>query len=114
MDRSALVLHVQQRRLEAHAFAFFAGQFDVGEELHFFYLDAVALAALASAARHVEAEVRRIEAVRLRFAGRCEQVADRIVDLDVSDRIRTRRAAYRGLIHQHDVIHVLRAVDLSE
>ena len=114
MNRSALVTHVENLLLEARAFAFFADQFDVGQKLHFLYLDAVALAAFATAAGHIEGEVRRIEPVRLRFACRREHFANRVVDFDVGDRIRARRASDRRLIDQHHVIEKLRAFDFSE
>src|SRR5713226_4509325 len=114
MDRAAFILHVEQRLLEAHALTLFAYQFDVGEKLHFLYLNAVAFAALAASARHIEAEVRRVESVSLSFARRSEQIANRIVDLDVRNRVRARRAAYRRLIDEHDIIQVLRSVNPSD
>src|SRR5262249_39449633 len=87
---------------------------DIGEKLHLFDLDAVAFASFAATARHVEAEMRRVEAARLGLASRSEEIANRVVDFDVSHRVRARRAAYRRLIDQNDVIQILRAVDLAE
>ena len=51
VDRAAAIADLEHLRLEPLPVALIARHEDVGEELHFFYLDAVALASLAAAAR---------------------------------------------------------------
>ena len=65
VDVLALVANVEHLRLVARAFAFFADQFDVGEELHFDGDGAVALAGFAAAAGDVEGEMSGGEAALL-------------------------------------------------
>src|ERR1044072_183421 len=106
MNRAAFVFYVEQRRFKAHPFALFASQLYVGKELHLLDLDTVAFASLATTARHIEAEVRRVKAMRLSFASRSEQIANAVVDFDVSDRVRARRATDWRLIYQHYVTYI--------
>ena len=56
VDVAALVLDVEDRGLVTRSVALFAGQLDVGEELHLDRDGAVAFAGVAAAAGHVEGE----------------------------------------------------------
>ena len=53
----------------------------------------------------------RRQAARLRVLGRRKQLADRIERLEIGHRIRSRRAADRRLIDQHDVADELVAFE---
>src|SRR5262249_25284067 len=79
----AAVFDVEDRRLEPRAFALFAYELDVGQELHLDGDRAVAFAHVASPSRNVEREMAGVVAARLSFARRGEGLADRVVDLDV-------------------------------
>src|SRR5437016_9265247 len=57
----AAITHVEYLLFEARAFALFADEFDVGEELHLDRHRAVALTDFAATAGHVERKVRGIE-----------------------------------------------------
>src|SRR5947209_19030038 len=114
VDVLSSVAYVQDLRLEARALALLADQFHVGEELHLDRHRAVALAHVAAPARHVEGEVRGVEALRLRVARLREDLADGVVGLDVGDRVRARRATDGRLVNEYNVVYVLRARKLSE
>ena len=98
--------------LEALAFADLARHEHVGEELHLDLDLALALARLAAAAGDVEREMAGGQPARLGVLGRREQLADRIERLEVGDRVGSRRAADRRLVHQHHVGDELRAFEL--
>ncbi len=75
------------------AAALLADQLDVGEELHLDGDGAVALAGLAASARDVERKRAGHEPFLASLGREGEQAADLVERLDVSDGIRTRRAA---------------------
>src|SRR5207253_11405778 len=108
----AAITNVQHLLLETRALAFFANQFDIGEKLHLNGDGAVALANFTTAAGHIKRKVRRLQSPRLSFARRGKRFANRVVDLDVRDGIRARRAPDRGLIHEDYFVDMLTAVEL--
>src|SRR5215208_190807 len=114
MNRAPLVPHLKERRLEPHPLALLADKLDVGEELHLFNLHAVPFASLATTARHVEAEMRRVVTVRLRLARGGEEVAYAVVHFYIGDRVRARRAPDGRLIDEHHVFDELPAVEFRE
>ena len=104
MDVFALVLNLKHLVLVAGAVAVFAGQFHIREKLHLHRHRAVALAGIASAARHVEGEMSRGQRQPLGLGLRSKQFTDKIEALDVGNGIRSRRSSNRRLINQHDII----------
>ena len=114
VDVLALVLDFENPGLVAGAVAVFAGQLDVGQELHFDGHGAVAFAGVAAAAGHVEGEMsgRERKALGLGLGG--EELADQIEALDIGDGIGARRAADGGLVDQHNVVEALDAGERCE
>ena len=68
MNISSTISDVQDLLFKASAFALFANEFDVGEELHFNRHRAIALANFTSSTRQVERKVRWLESSRLSFS----------------------------------------------
>ena len=101
VDVQAVVPDLEDAALEARAFALFADQFDVGQELHLDRDGAIALAGFAAAAGNVEREMSGGVAALFGFAGGGEEGADQVEGLDVGDRIGARRAADGRLIDHH-------------
>ena len=111
MDAFALEAHLQGLAIEAPALANRARHPDIGEEIHFQPIGAVALARLAAAPRLVEAKAARLVAAHLRFGQLGKEGADLVEDLDVSRGIGARRATDRRLIDVDDFVNVLGAGD---
>ena len=110
-DVLALVADPQRGVVEALALAHLAGHVDVGEEVHLHQLHAVALARLAAAALHVEAEAARRVAERARLRRQREDLADGVEHLGVRRRVAARRAADGPLV---DVDHLVEVLDPAE
>ena len=110
-DVAALVLHLQRLAVVALAVADLAGHVDVGQEVHLDLHHAVALAGLAAAAGHVEAEAPGPVAALARGVGLGHQLADRREQAGVGGRVAARRAADRRLVDVDDLVEVLDAFD---
>src|SRR5262249_32217509 len=82
-----------------------------GEGVHLDAQDAVALAALAGPALHVEGVAAGLVAAGLRLRQRREEIADVREQAGVGRRVRARRAADRRLVDVDDLVDVVRAVD---
>ena len=108
----ALVLDFEHAGLVAGAVAFFAGQLDVGEELHFDGDGAVAFADVAASAGNVEGEVSGGVAAALGFGLRGEELADGVEGFDVGDWVGARGAADGGLVDEDDVVEALDAFEV--
>ncbi len=67
-----------------------------------------------SAALHVETEAPGAVAARPRLGVLGEETADRVVDAGVGGGVRARRAADRGLVDDHDLVHLLRPRERPE
>ena len=102
---------IEHLGLVARPLAFLANQFDVGEKLHLNRDGAVALTGLAAAAWNVERKMPGGKSTLLRLRQGSEQIADAIERLDVGHRVRARRASDGRLIHQHDVVQIVRTLD---
>jgi len=89
----------------------FAGDVDVGQEVHLDLDDAVALAGLAAAALDVEREAPGLIAARLGFGEAGEPFADRRERAGIGRGIRARGAADRGLVDVDDLVDMLQALD---
>ena len=112
MNVLAAITHVEDLLLESRSFTLFTNQFHVGKELHLDSDSAVALANLATAARKIKREVRRIESAGLRFACSGKDFPDRIVDLDIGNRIGSWRPTDGRLIDKDYVVNQLSAFQL--
>ena len=108
-DGVAVELHRQRLLVVAAPVAHLALHVDVGHEVHFDAALAVALAGLAAASGHVEAEAARLVAALARLGQHGEQIADGREDLRVGGRIGARRAADRRLIDADDLVDLLGA-----
>ena len=102
---------LQRFAIEAMAVADGAGDPDVGEEIHFEAIRAVAFAGFAAAALHVEAEPARLVAAALRFGKLRVEVANVVEELDVRAGIRARRAADRRLVDDDQLVELVDAFD---
>src|SRR6202044_1787621 len=96
---------------EARAPAFFADEFDVGEELHFDGDGAVTLAGFATTAGNVERKMAGGVAAALGVGCVGEDLADRVERFQVGGRIRTRRAADGRLVDDYDIANFSVAFD---
>src|SRR5580765_4196535 len=84
MNVFAFIADVENLRLVARAFAIFADEFHVSEELHLHGHGAVTLAGFTAAAWNIKTEVARAVAVLVRFSDRRKHFADRVKRLDIS------------------------------
>ena len=106
-DALALEPDVQRLAVEPLALADRAGDPDVGEKVHLEPVGAVALAGLAAAAGHVEAEPARLVAPGLGLGQLRVEVADLVEQLDVGRRVRARSAADRRLVDVDDLVELV-------
>jgi hypothetical protein len=109
VDVAALVLDVEGGGFVTGSVAFLAGEFDVGEELHFDGDGAVSLADVAASARDVEGEAAGGEALALGVGLGGEEGADLVEGFDICNRIGSRGAADGRLVDEDDVVEVLGA-----
>ncbi len=110
-DALALVTDVQSLAAEPLALADRAGDPDVGEEIHFQPVRAVALAGLAPASRDVKAEPARRVAARFRLRHPGEQVANLVKQLDIGRRVGARSPADRRLVDINHLVEMLQPLD---
>ncbi len=106
-DVLALELDAQGGLVEALALADLAGDEHVGEEVHLHELHAVALAGLAPAALHVEAEAAGLVAESARLGRLREDVADEVEHLGVGGRVGARRPPDGLLVDVDDLVDLL-------
>ena len=111
VNRFVLHLDLQHVRLKTPAFAFGAADVEIAQELHLDLFEAGAAAALATAAPGIERERARGQALRHRFRLRGKKFAHAIVETEIKDRGRSRRAREGRLIHHHDIADPMRARD---
>lgn len=88
-----------------------AGDVDVGEEVHFDFVDAVALAGFAASALNIETEAAGFITAKFSFGLMGEKLADLVEDAGVSRDIGARSAADRGLVDDDTLVEMLDAVD---
>ena len=89
-----------------------AGDIDIGQEVHFDFDQAIALARLTPAALDVEGKTPRLVAAGLGLGQFGKPIADRRERLGVSGGVGARRAANGALIDVDDFVDVAEAVDL--
>ena len=89
------------------------GNVHVGKEVHLDFDLAVALAGLAAAAAHIEAEATRGISARLRLLRRGEQGANVVPQPDVGGRVAARRSTDGALVDVDDLVNRLKPGDLT-
>src|SRR5882762_2941595 len=112
-DGVALVADGERFRIVAAAAADFAHHVNIWKKIHFDAAEAVALASFAAAAFHVEAEAAWAVAALARFGEHGEETANGREDASVGSGIRTRRAAYGGLIDFDNFVDLIRAENFA-
>ena len=110
-DALALVLNFERVAIVALAAAYFAGDVNVGQEMHLDADDAVALAGFAASALDVEGKASRPVAAHPRFRQLREQLADMREQAGIGRGIGSRRAADRALIDVNHLVEMLDALD---
>jgi len=111
-DGPALVVDLERLAPVALALADLARDVDVRQELHLDLDDPVALAVLAAAALHVEAEAARLVAAHPGLGRAGEQLPDGPEQADVGGGIRPGRPPDGALIDLDDLVDVLDAQHL--
>ena len=106
-------MDLQRLAVVALSLADLAVDVDIGQELHLDLEGAVALAVLAAAALHVEAEAARAVAANPRLWDAGEELGDRAEEAGVGRRVGARRPADRALVDLDDLVDVVRALDRS-
>ena len=105
----AFVLHLERFTVEALALADVAFHVHRGKKVHLDGDHAVALAVLAAAALHVEAETSRLVAAHARVLGGRKEIANKGPCAHVGRGIRARRPADRRLVDVDDAVQILEA-----
>jgi hypothetical protein len=103
----AVVSDLEDVWFEAFAEADRAGEVEVGEELHFDFFVAHAVAAVAAAVAGVEGEVGGVEAGGAGVFCGGEEFADGVPCADVEDGVGARGAGKWGLVNELDVAQVV-------
>ena len=103
-DGLAAVFDFEGFAVVAGAFAGFAGDEDIGEEVHFDAFGALSLAGFAAAALDVEGEASGFVAAHFGFAGAGVEGADEVEDAGVGGGIGARGAADGGLVDFDDFV----------
>src|ERR1035437_4635311 len=110
-DGVAEKLYGQRLLVVAAAVADFALHVDVGHEIHFDAALPIALASLAAATAHIEAEAAGLVAAFSSLGQHGEEVANGRENLGVGGRVRARRAADGRLVDAHPLVDLLDAGD---
>lgn len=105
------VLDLEGFVVVAAAVASGAGDVDVGEEVHFDFVDTVALAGFAASALNIETEAAGFITAKFSFGLMGEKFADLVEDAGIGRDIGARGAANRGLVDDDTLVEVLDAVD---
>src|SRR6185312_1774968 len=111
VDRFAAILDLQRFAVEAAALANGTSDPDIGEEVHFELVGAVALASLAAAAGLVETEAAGLIAANLGVRHLGVQRTNFVPQLDVSGWVGTRRPTNGPLVDVDHLVDLLRAFD---
>lgn len=98
VDVEFVVPYFEYLCFETLAFALFADQVDVGQELHFYGDVAIAFAGLAAASFYVEGKVFGVEATYLGKGLIRIHLTDAVISFDIGHRIGSRRLANGCLV----------------
>lgn len=110
-DVLPFILDLEGFVVVAAAVASGAGDVDVGEEVHFDFVDTVALAGFAASTLNIETEAAGFITAKFSFGLMSEKFADLIEDTGISRDVGTRGAANRGLVDDDTLVEMLDAVD---
>src|SRR5271170_1976160 len=111
-DRVAVELDRQRLLIVTAAVTNFAGDINIGHEVHLDTALAVSLAGLAAAAGDVEGKPPRLVAALAGLGEHREEIADGGEDARVSRRVRARGAANGRLVDSDGLVDLLEALDL--
>src|SRR5450432_397601 len=111
VNRAPLQFDLQDMRLKAAAFAFRATHVKIAQKLHLDFFETGSAATLTPAAARVEGKSAGCQALRHRFRQRGEKLAHTIVNSEVKNRRRPRRAREWRLIDHYDFTDAMRAGD---
>lgn len=87
------------------------GDVDVGEEVHFYFVDAVALAGFATTAADVEGKTAGFITADFGLGLGSEEVADSGKDAGVSRGVTTRGTTDGGLVNDDDLVEIVDSLD---
>ena len=110
-DVFALVFNFESFAVVATAVAGRTSDVDVGEEVHFDFVYAIALASFATSAFDVKGETAGFIATDLGFGLSGEKVTNGSEDAGIGRGVRTRSAADWGLVDEDDFVEELDALD---
>ena len=110
-DRFAAVLDLERRLIEATSTAHFAGDVDVGEEVHLDFFLPITSTSVAASAFDVEAEAAALVAVHSRLREVGERGSDEVEDFGVGCRVGARSSSDRLLVDLDDLVDPLKAID---
>src|SRR5712671_6980436 len=110
-DALALVLYFERVAVVALARTYFAGDINVGQEVHFDADDAIALTRLAASALDVEREAAGSVTPHPRLRKLSKQLANGREQAGVGCGIRSRRAADGALIDVDDLVEMFHTLD---
>src|SRR5581483_10740784 len=103
--------HFERLAIKALAFAHLAWDKDIGEEVHFYFDETVALTCLATPTLHVEGEAPGPVPANLRLRHLGEQLANRRKESRVRRGIRPWRPTDRALVDVDDLVEMLEPRD---
>ena len=109
-DALSLEAHLEGLAVVAFAVTMFAGYVHIGQEIHLDRFVAVALAGFATTTAHVEGEASGLVAADFRLGQSHIQGTYIGENTRISGRIRARSTTQRTLIHGHDFVYMLNAV----
>src|SRR5437868_2280140 len=99
-----LVTHFQRLPIEAYAVAHGASDKQVGQKVHFDFIESLSLTFLAASAFDVKADPARFETALLGFPRGGENLSNFVVHADVRGGVAARRAANRRLIDDDNLV----------
>jgi len=96
------------------AFADIASDVDIGQEVHFDPVDAVAAAGLAAAALDIEAEAAVLVATGAGVLGAGKQLPDQVEHSGIGRRVGARGPSNRRLVDRNDFVEMLESCNPVE
>ena len=109
VDILALVPDLERLSVISFALADIAGYIDIGQEVHFYLLQTVALARFTAPALDIEGKPARLIATELCILGRGEKLPDIVKQSRVCRRIGAWRSADGALVDVDDLVDILKS-----
>ena len=113
MDILALKMDIQCLAVIAFAFAYITGHIDIGQKVHLYFGNAIALTGFTAAALHIKAKSSRVVAAGARLLGAGKKLPHRGEDTGVGGGVGARCAANRALVNINAFIQMAEASDLA-